>query len=41
LFGKGKISDPSVGKDTKGKLIEGSVEYWNEERRKLGLKALK
>jgi hypothetical protein len=45
LFGKSNKSAPSSGGDSfkldKSKFAEGSVEYWNEMREKLGMKKLK
>jgi hypothetical protein len=44
MFGKSKSTQSSGGdglKIDKSKFAEGSVEYWNEMREKLGMKKLK
>lgn len=39
--GRSKNEDPAEGGNTQSKVIEGSSEYWNDQRAKLGLKPLK
>lgn len=39
--GRSKSDDPAEGGNAESKVLEGSAEYWNDQRAKLGLKPLK